>query len=101
MISAKDNTESPLRVCGPGSNLADHRLLELTASGELILACATGHAALLAELGAGDLSYTAEGRRRKIKIWRLGGSLRRPHASARQLRPSARLDRLGGHFSPF
>ena len=27
-----------------------------------------GHAALLAELGAGELSYTVEGRRRSVKI---------------------------------
>ena len=27
-----------------------------------------GHAALLAELGAGELSYTVEGRRRAVKI---------------------------------
>jgi hypothetical protein len=38
VIAAKDNAESPLRIYGPGSNLADHRLLEVTAGGELILA---------------------------------------------------------------
>jgi hypothetical protein len=38
VIAAKDNAESPLRIYGPGSNLADHRLLEITAGGELILA---------------------------------------------------------------
>ena len=43
VISAKDNAESPLRVYGPGSNLADHRLLELTAGGEMILAGGNGY----------------------------------------------------------
>ena len=38
VIAAKDAAESPLRIYGPGSNLADHRLLEVTAGGELILA---------------------------------------------------------------
>src|ERR1019366_6873069 len=37
VISAKENAESPLRVYGPGSNLSDHRLLEIKAGGELIL----------------------------------------------------------------
>ena len=50
MISAKDNAESPLRVYGPGSNLADHRLLELTAGGELILAGGAGNGYRFAEL---------------------------------------------------
>jgi hypothetical protein len=50
VISAKDNAESPLRVYGPGSNLADHRLLEITAGGELILAGGTGNGYRLAEL---------------------------------------------------
>ena len=50
VISAKDTAESPLRVYRPGSNLADHRLLELTASGELILAGGTGNGYRLAEL---------------------------------------------------
>lgn len=50
VIAAKDNTESPLRIYGPGSNLADHRLLEVTAGGELILAGGTGNGYRLAEL---------------------------------------------------
>ena len=50
MISAKDNAESPLRVYGPGSNLADHTLLEVTAGGELIIAGGTGNGYRLAEL---------------------------------------------------
>jgi len=35
VISANDDAESPLRIFGPGSNFADHRLLEVTAGGEL------------------------------------------------------------------
>lgn len=50
VISAKDNAESPLRVYGPGSNLADHTLMEITANGELILAGGTGNGYRLAEL---------------------------------------------------
>jgi hypothetical protein len=50
VISAKDNAESPLRIYGPGSNLADHRLIEVTAGGELILAGGTGNGYRLAEL---------------------------------------------------
>jgi hypothetical protein len=52
VISAKDNTESPLRVFGPGSNLADHTLLEVTAGGELIIAGGTGNGYRLADLGS-------------------------------------------------
>ena len=50
VIVAKDNAESPLRIDGPGSNLADHRLLEVTAGGELILAGGTGNGYRFAEL---------------------------------------------------
>ena len=50
VISAKDNAESPLRVYGPGSNLSDHRLLEVTAAGELILAGGAGNGYRFAEL---------------------------------------------------
>jgi hypothetical protein len=50
VIAAKDNAESPLRIYGPGSNLADHRLLEVTAGGELILAGGTSNGYRLAEL---------------------------------------------------
>jgi hypothetical protein len=50
VISAKDNSESPLRIYGPGSNLADNRLLEVTADGELILAGGTGNGYRFAEL---------------------------------------------------
>src|ERR1035438_6186322 len=34
VIAAKDTAESPLRIYGPGSNLADHRLLEVTSGGD-------------------------------------------------------------------
>jgi hypothetical protein len=34
VIAAKDSAESPLRIYGPGSNLADHRLVEVTSTGE-------------------------------------------------------------------
>lgn len=50
VISARDNSESPLRIYGPGSNLADHRLLEVTSGGELILAGGTGSGYRFAEL---------------------------------------------------
>jgi hypothetical protein len=50
VITARDNAEPPLRVYGPGSNLADHRLLEVTAGGELILAGGTGNGYRFAEL---------------------------------------------------
>ncbi|MBI4903376.1 MAG: carbohydrate binding domain-containing protein [Acidobacteria bacterium] len=50
VISAEDTAESPLRVYGPGSNLADHTLLEVTAGGELIIAGGTGNGYRLAEL---------------------------------------------------
>ena len=50
VIAAKDAAESPLRIYGPGSNLADHRLLEVTAGGELILAGGMGNGYRLAEL---------------------------------------------------
>ncbi len=50
VISAKDSAESPLRVYGPGSNLADHKLMELTSGGELILAGGNANRYRLAEL---------------------------------------------------
>ena len=51
VITAKDNAESPLRIYCSGSNLGDHRLLEVTANGELILAGGTGTGYRLAEHG--------------------------------------------------
>lgn len=50
VISAINSTDSPLKIRGPGSNLADHTLLELTAGGELILAGGSGNGYRLAEL---------------------------------------------------
>jgi len=52
VIAAPDNTTSPLKIHGPGSNLADSTLLELTAAGELILAGGLGNGYRFAELGA-------------------------------------------------
>ena len=54
VIAAPDSTTSPLKVHGPGSNLADSTLLELTPSGELILAGGSGNGYRLAELGAAN-----------------------------------------------
>ncbi len=51
VIAAPDSTTSPLKIHGPGSNLADSTLLELTANGELILAGGSGNGYRLAELG--------------------------------------------------
>jgi hypothetical protein len=51
VIGAPDSTTSPLKIHGPGSNLADSTLLELTANGELILAGGSGNGYRLAELG--------------------------------------------------
>jgi hypothetical protein len=54
VIAATDDTTSPLKVHGPGSNLADSTLLELTANGELILAGGSGNGYRFAELGAAN-----------------------------------------------
>ncbi|GIU74784.1 MAG: hypothetical protein KatS3mg004_1871 [Bryobacteraceae bacterium] len=54
VIAAPDSTTSPLKIHGPGSNLADSTLLELTASGELILAGGSGNGYRLADLGAAN-----------------------------------------------
>jgi hypothetical protein len=51
IIAAPDSTISPLKIHGPGSNLADSTLLELTANGELILAGGSGNGYRLADLG--------------------------------------------------
>jgi hypothetical protein len=51
VIAAPDSTTSPLKIHGPGSNLADSTLLELTPSGELILAGGSGNGYRFAELG--------------------------------------------------
>jgi hypothetical protein len=52
IIAAADSTTSPLKIHGPGSNLADGTLLELTASGELILGGGSGSGYRLAEVMA-------------------------------------------------
>jgi hypothetical protein len=54
VIAAPDNATSPLKIHGPGSNLSDSTLLELTAQGELILSGGAGNGYRLAELGAVD-----------------------------------------------
>jgi hypothetical protein len=51
VIAVPDSTTSPLRIHGPGSNLADSTLLELTANGELILAGGSGNGYRFADLG--------------------------------------------------
>ena len=50
LVVGKDTTESPFKVRGPGSNLADHTLLEVTAGGELIIASGSGNGYRLAEI---------------------------------------------------
>jgi hypothetical protein len=50
VIAAKDNAEPPFRIYGPGSILAGHRLLEVTAGGQLILPGGTGNGYRLAGL---------------------------------------------------
>jgi hypothetical protein len=52
VIATPDATTSPLKIHGPGSNLADSTLLEITANGELILAGGSGNGYRFAELGA-------------------------------------------------
>ena len=51
VIAAPDNTTSPLKIHGPGSNLADSTLLELAPNGELILAGGSGNGYRFADLG--------------------------------------------------
>ncbi len=50
LVVAKDNAEAPFRVAGPGSNLADHTLLQVTSAGELVIAGGSGNGYRLAEL---------------------------------------------------
>mgnify|MGYP004702964751 CR=1 FL=1 len=54
VIAAPDSTTSPLKIHGPGSNLANNTLLELTANGELILAGGSGNGYRFAELTAAN-----------------------------------------------
>jgi hypothetical protein len=51
VIAAPDSSTSPLKIHGPGSNLADSTLLELTPEGELILAGGSGNGYRFADLG--------------------------------------------------
>jgi len=51
IIATPDNTTSPLKIHGPGSNLPDSTLLELTTNGELILAGGSGNGYRFADLG--------------------------------------------------
>jgi hypothetical protein len=50
LVVGHDIVTSPLKVCGPGSNLADHTLLEVTAGGELIVASGSGNGYRFAEI---------------------------------------------------
>jgi hypothetical protein len=50
MVVGKDTAESPFKVRGPGSNLPDHTLLEVTAGGELIIASGSGNGYRFAEI---------------------------------------------------
>jgi hypothetical protein len=54
VIATPDETISPLKIHGPGSNLGDSTLLELTADGELILAGGAGNGYRLADLGSAN-----------------------------------------------
>ena len=55
VIAAPEHTTSPLKIHGPGSNLADSTLLELTANGELILAGGSGNGYRFAGLMAATI----------------------------------------------
>jgi hypothetical protein len=50
LVVAKDDAESPFRVAGPGSNLADDTLLQVTSAGELVIAGGSGNGYRFAEL---------------------------------------------------
>ncbi|MBI4905711.1 MAG: carbohydrate binding domain-containing protein [Acidobacteria bacterium] len=50
IISAANKTEAPLTIHGPGSNLADKTVLQVTSGGELIIAGGSGNGYRLAEL---------------------------------------------------
>lgn len=50
VVSAINNTDSSFKVRGPGSLLADHMLLEVTAGGKLIIAGGSGNGYRFAEL---------------------------------------------------
>ena len=50
VITAASSNEAPLTIYGPGSNLADRTLLQVTSAGELIIAGGSGNGYRLAEL---------------------------------------------------
>jgi hypothetical protein len=50
VIACSESGTSPLKIHGPGSNLADNTLLELTANGELIVAGGSGNGYRFGEL---------------------------------------------------
>ena len=50
VISAKDNAESPLRVYGPGSSLADNLLFAVNSAGEVTIAGGAGNGYMLSQL---------------------------------------------------
>ncbi|MBI4907861.1 MAG: carbohydrate binding domain-containing protein [Acidobacteria bacterium] len=50
VITAINSSEAPLTIYGPGSNLADKTLLQVTSGGELIIAGGSGNGYRLAEL---------------------------------------------------
>ena len=50
LVVAKDTADTPFRVAGPGSNLADHTLLQVNAAGELTIAGSTGTGYVLSAL---------------------------------------------------
>jgi len=50
VISGVNSSEAPLTIYGPGSNLADKTLLQVTSGGELIIAGGSGNGYRLAEL---------------------------------------------------
>ncbi|WP_321471509.1 carbohydrate binding domain-containing protein [uncultured Paludibaculum sp.] len=52
VIAATDGVTSPLKIHGPGSNLGDSTLLELTANGELVVAGGSGNGYRFGELMA-------------------------------------------------
>jgi hypothetical protein len=49
-VVAKDSGEAPFTVRGPGSNLSDHTLLQVTSGGELIIASGSGNGYRFAEI---------------------------------------------------
>ena len=50
VITAANSSEAPLTVYGPGSNLADKTLFQVTSGGEVVIAGGSGNGYRLAEL---------------------------------------------------